>query len=86
MEKNGVTRAKSAVSIGRKEAKKAAKKAKKAAKKQEKKERKDIRAAYTKALKTQSPDKLLACFAVVLTVVPVLVQFLIEMKDNKEEK
>lgn len=82
MEKNGVTKAKSALSLAKKEAKKAAKKAKKAAKKAEKRERKDIKAAYTKALRKQSPDKMIAVLAIILTAAPVIVQLIIDKKDN----
>lgn len=78
MEKNGVTKAKSALSLAKKEAKKAAKKAKKA----EKRERKDIKAAYTKALRKQSPDKMIAVLAIILTAAPVIVQLIIDKKDN----
>ncbi|SNU08601.1 hypothetical protein SAMN06297422_11934 [Lachnospiraceae bacterium] len=83
MEKNGVTKAKSAVSITKKELKKAAKKAKKAAKKAEKRERKDIKAAYTKALRKQSPDKMIAILAIILASAPVVLQLIVDKKDAK---
>ena len=83
MEKNGVTKAKSAVSITKKELKKAAKKAKKAAKKAEKRERKDIKAAYTKALRKQRPDKMIAILAIILASAPVVLQLIVDKKDAK---
>lgn len=86
METNGVSRAKPAVSITKKELKKARKAVKKAAKKQEKKERKDIRAAYTKALKTQSPDKMLSVIAILLTLLPIIVQYIVDIVDKKDAK
>ncbi|MBR1772796.1 MAG: hypothetical protein IJ749_02765 [Eubacterium sp.] len=85
MEKNGVTRAKKAVSIAKKEAKKARKKEKKAAKKAEKRERKDIRAAYTKALKSQNTDKMLAILAILLTILPIAAQFISDFIDDKKK-
>ena len=85
MEKNGVTRAKKAVSIAKKEAKKARKKEKKAAKKAEKRERKDIKSAYMKALKKQSSDKMLTCIALILAIAPIAAQYIMDAKDNKKE-
>lgn len=82
MEKNGVTKAKSAVSVTKKALKKARKQAKKAAKKAEKRERKDIRAAYTKALKKQNTDKMLAVVAIILTIIPIGVQMIVDRRDK----
>ena len=85
MEKNGVTKAKSAVSITKKALKKAKKQEKKAAKKAEKNERKDIRAAYTKALTKQNSDKTLATIAIILTVIPIAVQAIVDLIDRKKK-
>ena len=86
MEKNGVSKAKKAVSLSKKLAKKAKKQEKKAIKKQEKRERKDIRAAYTKALKKYNTDKMLAILAILLTIAPMLVQFIVDKKDDLKKK
>lgn len=86
MEKSTVSKAKPAVSVKGKELKKARKKAKKAAKKAEKRERKDIRAAYTKALKKHNTDKMLAILAILLTIAPMLVQFIVDKKDDLKMK
>ena len=83
MEKNGVTKAKSAVSITKKALKKAKKQAKKAAKKAEKRERKDIRAAYTKALQKRNTDSMLAVIAIVLTIIPIGVQLIVDWRKKK---
>ena len=85
MEKNGVTKAKSAVSLSKKEAKKARKKAKKESKKAEKRERKDIRTAYTKALRKGNTDKMLAVTAIILTILPLAAEFMIERKNGEEK-
>ena len=83
MEKNGVSKAKSAVSFTKKELKKLAKKEKKAAKKAEKRERKDIKSAYMKALRKQSPDKMIAVLAIILASAPVVLQLIMDKKDTK---
>ena len=85
MEKGGVDKAKSAVSITKKQLKKNQKAAKKAEKKAEKRERKDIRTAYTKALKKGRTDNMLAVFAIVITLIPIAAQFLIDMKDGRKD-
>ena len=69
MEKNGVSKAKSAVSFTKKEA--------------EKRERKDIKSAYMKALRKQSPDKMIAVLAIVLASAPVVLQLIMDKKDAK---
>lgn len=84
MEKNGVSKAKRAVSLAKKNAKKLRKQQKKTAKKAEKRERKDIRAAYTKALRKSNPDKSLALIAVLLTAAPFVAQFVVDMIDEKK--
>ena len=86
MEKNGVSRAKSAVNISKKNLKKARKVEKKAAKKKEKRERKDIKSAYMKALRKGNSDKALALIAVILTIAPIGLQFIMDMTQNKKEK
>jgi hypothetical protein len=85
MEKNGVSKARKAVSLSKKLAKKAKKQEKKATKKQEKRERKDIKSAYMKALKKQSSDKMLTCIALLLAVAPIAAQYIMDAKDNKKE-
>ena len=85
MEKNEVTSAKRAVSISKKNAKKAAKKEKKAAKKQEKKDRKDIRSAYTKALRSGNTDTMLAFFAILLVLIPIIAQEVMDFIDSKKK-
>ncbi|MCR5214496.1 MAG: hypothetical protein K6E10_08755 [Eubacterium sp.] len=85
MEKNGVSKAKKVKSISLKKAKKERKAAKKAAKKQEKRERKDIKAAYTKALKKQGADKMLAIVAILLTLAPVVAQFIVDKKEENNK-
>ncbi len=82
MEKNGVSKAKKAKSLAKKNIKKARKLEKKQLKKAEKRERKDIKAAYTKALKQQSPDKALAVVAILLTIAPFVAQFIVDRKDK----
>ena len=82
MEKNGVSRAKPAVSISKKQAKKNRKIQKKADKKAEKRQRKDIKKAYTKALAKQSPDKFLAVVAVLLAVAPIVAEYIMDKKDK----
>ena len=77
MEKNGVSKAKKAVSLSKKLAKKAKKQEKKATKKQEKRER--------KALKKQSSDKMLTCIALILAIAPIAAQYIMDAKDNKKE-
>ena len=84
VEKNEVTSAKAAVSISKKEAKKARKKAKKAAKKAEKRERKDIKSAYTKALRKGNTDKMLAILAIMLTVAPIIAEFVMDKLNKKD--
>ena len=83
MEKNGVSKAKKVKSISLKAAKKERKAAKKAAKKAEKRERKDIKSAYTKALKKQGSDKMLAVIAILLTVAPIVAEFVMDKLDKK---
>ena len=85
MEKSGVTKAKRAVNLARKNAKKIRKQEKKAAKKAEKRERKDIKSAYMKALKKQSSDKMLTCIALILAIAPIAAQYIMDAKDNKKE-
>ena len=84
MEKNGISKAKRAKSIGAKKAKKEAKQQKKQAKKAEKMERKDIRAAYEKALKKQGTEKMLAMIMIALTIMPIAAEFIVEMIDSKK--
>ena len=86
MEKNGVTKAKPAINITKKALKKMRKQAQKSAKKAEKRERKDIRAAYTKALKKQNTDKMLAIIAILLTVAPIAVQFVVDKTDKERNQ
>jgi hypothetical protein len=83
MEKNGVTKAKPAVNLAKKNAKKQRKIEKKEQKKKEKRERKDIKSAYMKALKKSNPDKILSLIAVLLTVAPIVVQFIVDRKEEK---
>ena len=84
MEKNGVSKAKSAISITKKELKKARKKAKKEAKKAEKRERKDIKSAYFKALHKNNSDKTLALIAILLTAAPFVAQAVMDFIDKKD--
>ena len=77
MEKNGVSKAKKAVSLSKKLAKKA--------KKQEKRERKDIKSAYMKALKKQSSDKMLTVIALLLAIAPIAAQYIMDARENKKE-
>lgn len=83
MKKNGVSAAKKAVNLARKNAKKLHKQEKKAAKKAEKRERKDIKNAYMKALKKSNPDKTLALIAVLLTAAPFIAQAVMDYIDKK---
>jgi len=83
MEKSGVTKAKRAVNLARKNAKKIRKQEKKAAKKAEKRERKDIKSAYMKALRKGNSDKSLALIAVLLTIAPFVAQFIVDRLDKK---
>ena len=84
MEKNGVSKAKSAVSLAKKNAKKLAKQEKKTAKKAEKRERKDIKSAYMKALRKGNTDKMLAVLAIVLTAIPIGLQLIVDKLDSKK--
>ena len=87
MEKNSVTSAKSAKkakSPSAKIAKKNEKKQKKLEKKAEKMERKDIKAAYTKALKKQGTEKMLAVIMIVLTIIPIAAEFIVDQIDSKK--
>ena len=83
MEKSGVTKAKRAVNLARKNAKKIRKQEKKAARKAEKRERKDIKSAYMKALRKSNSDKSLALIAVLLTIAPFVAQFIVDRLDKK---
>ena len=83
MKKNGVSTAKAAVNLAKKNAKKAQKQEKKVAKKAEKRERKDIKSAYMKALRKGNTDRTLAGIAVLLAVIPVALQFVVELLDKK---
>ena len=83
MEKSGVTKAKRAVNLARKNAKKIRKQEKKAAKKAEKRERKDIKSAYMEALRKSNSDKSLALIAVLLTIAPFVAQFIVDRLDKK---
>ena len=85
MEKNCVSKAKTAISITKKDLKKAKKKAKKEAKKAEKRERKDIKSAYIKALRKGNTDKMLAIFAIFLTALPIVTQVIVDATDNKKK-
>ncbi len=85
MEKNSVTSAKSAKkakSPSANIAKKNEKKQKKLEKKAEKMERKDIKAAYTKALKKQGTEKMLAVIMIVLTIIPIAAEFIVDKIDS----
>lgn len=86
MDKNGVTKAKRAANLAKKNAKKLLKQEKKAAKKTEKRERKDIKSAYMKALRKGNTDRTLAGIAILLTVIPVLLQLGVEFIDSKNNK
>ncbi|SEQ94570.1 hypothetical protein SAMN02910369_02734 [Lachnospiraceae bacterium NE2001] len=86
MEVNGVTKAKKAVNLSKKNIKKLRKQEKKSAKKAEKRERKDIKSAYIKALRKGNSEKSLAIIAVLLTVAPFVAQFVVDLLDKKEDK
>ena len=83
MQKNGVSTAKAAVNLAKKNAKKMKKQENKAAKKAEKRERKDIKSAYMKALRKGNTDRTLAGVAIVLTIIPLAVQFVVDLLDKK---
>ena len=85
MEVNGVTKAKKAVNLSKKNVKKLRKQEKKAAKKAEKRERKDIKSAYMKALRKGNSEKSLALIAVLLTVAPFVVQFIVDLQDKDKK-
>ena len=86
MEVNGVTKAKKAVNLSKKNIKKLRKQEKKSAKKAEKRERKDIKSAYIKALRKGNSEKSLAIIAVLLTIAPFVAQFVVDLLDKKEDK
>ena len=83
MKKNGVSTAKKAVNLAKKNAKKLHKQEKKAAKKAEKRERKDIKSAYVKALRKGNSDKTLALIAVMLTAATFIAQAVMDYIDKK---
>ena len=85
MEKNGVSKAKKAKNIAAKRIKKENKEANKAAKKKEKKDRKDIRYAYTKALKKSSPELFLSVVAIILTIIPIGLDYYNKSREKKGE-
>ena len=45
-------------------------------------ERKDIKAAYTKALKKQGTEKMLAVIMIVLTIIPIAAEFIVDKIDS----
>ena len=83
IKKNGVSTAKKAVNLARKNAKAIHKQEKKAAKKAEKIERKDMKRAYMKALRKGNSDKTLAFIAILLTAAPFIAQAVMDYLDKK---
>ena len=84
MDKNGVSKAKKAINLAKKNAKLLHKQEKKAAKKAEKRERKDIKSAYFKALHKNNSDKTLALIAILLTAAPFVAQAVMDFIDKKD--
>ncbi len=85
MEENGVTKAKKAKNIAKKRMKKENKAIKKEAKKQEKRDRKDIKQAYTKALRLSSAEKMLSIILIILTIIPIGLDYYAQAKEKKNK-